>query len=379
MSFVYFGFPDNGPSENTFVGWLSGGEGPGDHDPEDPIHRKDHSQLKDPAEGAAIDFKVPGETHEQLRDGFFDYRACGQGGGGWWRGLILAMALNVFFAVAPGRAGQDLIGEPAFKKLCGRLRDQGLPCLRLSEAPPAAHGVGGQASPLFQALVPCVLAGIPGVIKVTVIREDIPRLLSVGLLEATGAVIDMQRNTIDYKELGTSEAMIRMRSGHRVVDIASWKKGDSFPVPPHLSSEFGLTEGAFNQGVKLTGSAMEAYMVRGGPEIEQQSAPSSGHVMHLAEHVITSCLASSAQLCGHVVPENPKENLPEHVIPCCLAQPFARGGNKPFQAERFASHGKHPRTQVEALGGSTAEPASGEPGAGGQPDMQPSARKSASG
>ena len=97
---------------------------------------------------------------------------------------------------------------------------------------------------------------------------------------------------------------------------------------------------------------------------------------HPPEHVITSCLASSAQLCGHVVPENPKENPPEHVITCCSAQPFARGGNKPFQAERFASHGKHPRTQVEALGGSTAEPASGEPGAGGQPDMQTPARVS---
>ena len=170
--------------------------------------------------------------------------------------MALTTALNVFFAVVPGHAildigeGQDLIGEPAFKKLC----------LRLGEAPPAAHGVGGQASPLYQALVPCVLAGIPAVIKVTVIREDIPHLLSVGLLEATGAVIDMQRNTI-----GTSEAMTRMRSRHRVVDIASWKKGDSFcfPVPPHLSSEFGLTEGAFNQGVKLTGSAVEAYMVQG--------------------------------------------------------------------------------------------------------------------
>ena len=40
-----------------------------------------------------------------------------------------------------------------------------------------------------------------------------------------------------------SEAMIRMRSGHRAVDIASWK-GKAYPMPPHLRKEDGLTEGA---------------------------------------------------------------------------------------------------------------------------------------
>ena len=34
----------------------------------------------------------------------------------------------------------------------------------------------------FQALVPCVLASVPGVVWVTVIKEDVPHLLAVGLL-----------------------------------------------------------------------------------------------------------------------------------------------------------------------------------------------------
>ncbi|CAE7947537.1 TNXB [Symbiodinium sp. KB8] len=57
----------------------------------------------------------------------------------------------------------------------------------------------------------------------------------------TAAVIE--HNTVEYKELGVSEAMIRMRSGHRAVDIASWK-GKAYPMPPHLRKEDGLTEGA---------------------------------------------------------------------------------------------------------------------------------------
>ena len=108
-----------------------------------------------------------------------------------------------------------------------------------------------------------MLASVPGVLRVTVIKEDVPHLLSVGLLEATGAVIDMQRNTVNYKGLGVSEAMIRMRSGHRVVDIASWE-GTTYPVPPHLCKEYGLTDGAFNTGKTLTGTAVEVYMACAG-------------------------------------------------------------------------------------------------------------------
>ena len=81
---------------------------------------------------------------------------------------------------------------PAFRKLSERLRAQGLRCLRLGCDPPSAH----------QALVPCVLANLPGVVRVTVIKEGVPQLLSVGLLEATGAVIDVQHSTVNYKELG---------------------------------------------------------------------------------------------------------------------------------------------------------------------------------
>ena len=117
------------------------------------------------------------------------------------------------------------------------LRGQGLRCLRLEGDPPSAHGVGGKATPLYQALVPCILAGVPGVVRVTVIQEDVPQLLSVGLLEATGAMIDMRKNTVDYQELGVSEPMIRMRSGHRVVDN-SQLEGPSLPsaAAPHRGS-----------------------------------------------------------------------------------------------------------------------------------------------
>ena len=95
----------------------------------------------------------------------------------------------VFLTLDPGHAildigaGQDLLGKDSYDRLCSRLREQGLQCIRLPGTPPATHGVGGQAHPLFQTLIPCILGGVPGVIRATVVKEDVGQLLSVGLLE----------------------------------------------------------------------------------------------------------------------------------------------------------------------------------------------------
>ena len=86
----------------------------------------------------------------------------------------------------------------------------------------------------------CILGGTPGI---TVVKEGVPHLLSV-LLESTGARIDMRKNTVHYQELRVSEAMMRMKSGHRLV--ASGWKGGKFPVPPDLRKEFHPKDGAFN-------------------------------------------------------------------------------------------------------------------------------------
>ena len=82
--------------------------------------------------------------------------------------------------VDPG-ASQDLVGVKAYDALVARLREVGLRPVKLKEQPPPASGVGGEAKPLFSSLVPCVLGHQPGVIKLTVLDQDIPQLLSVAL------------------------------------------------------------------------------------------------------------------------------------------------------------------------------------------------------
>ena len=73
----------------------------------------------------------------------------------------------------------------------------------LTEDPPTAAGIGGNAKPLYNALAPVFLGGAPGVVKLTVLQEEVPQLLSIGLLEHTKAMIDTGSNEIVFKALNT--------------------------------------------------------------------------------------------------------------------------------------------------------------------------------
>lgn len=151
-------------------------------------------------------------------------------------GLNLAGSAISFLSIEPGKAivdpgaSQDLIGKNSYQKLTERLASVGLQPVPLPGTPAGASGVGGSAKPLFDSLVPCVLGGQPGIVKMTIVEEDIPQLLSIGLLETAGAIIDTSDNSIQFKHLKSRDQMERLSSGHRVLDIASWK-GGTFPVP----------------------------------------------------------------------------------------------------------------------------------------------------
>ena len=174
-----------------------------------------------------------------------------------------------FLTLAPGvaiidpGAGQDLIGQEAYRRLEEELARGGLRAVKLEEKPAPASGVGGRAKTMFTALVPCILGGAAGVVKVTVVEEDIPHLLSIGLLESAGAVINTASNVIEFRNIGTEDSMTRIKSGHRVLNIAKWS-GEQFPVPEEVKEQYGLQAGAFN----LLSESCEVYM-SGRPDRER--------------------------------------------------------------------------------------------------------------
>ncbi len=164
-----------------------------------------------------------------------------------WLAIPAGMAI-----VDPG-ASQDLIGKKAFDELTMKLAQVGLKPVVLQETPSPASGIGGRAEPLFTALTPCMLGETPGIVKLTVLREDIPQLLSIGLLEMARSVIDTDRNEIHFRAFETSAPLVRLESGHRLLDISSWS-GGPFPVPARILEQFQLDPGAFNLPDSATAS-----------------------------------------------------------------------------------------------------------------------------
>ena len=82
-----------------------------------------------------------------------------------------------------------------------KLSAVGLRPIPIDDEPSKASGIRGQANTLFMAMVPTILGGAPGIVKVTVVQEDIPNFLSIGLLEAAGSVIDTKENLIHFRAL----------------------------------------------------------------------------------------------------------------------------------------------------------------------------------
>ena len=170
--------------------------------------------------------------------------------------------VEVFLAMPAGHAiidpgaGQDLIGKPAYDRLKEKLAVAGLRPIPIDDEPAKASGIGGQATTLFMALILTILGGAPGIVRVTVVLEDIPHLLSIGLLESAGSVIDTKKNMIRFEEHGAQDQMMRLKSGHRTLDVTKWP-GGLFPVPEQVRDQYGLVEGAFNT---KGASDVRAYM-----------------------------------------------------------------------------------------------------------------------
>ena len=77
------------------------------------------------------------------------------------------------------------------------------------------------------------------------LKQNVPHLLSIGLLEHAQAVIDTAANEISFKTFGTKMPMVRLSSGHRALDIAQWDQGSDFEVPQEVLNQHGLLPDAF--------------------------------------------------------------------------------------------------------------------------------------
>ena len=206
------------------------------------------------------------------------------------------IALPAGHAIVDPGAGQDLIGMPAYNKLRKKLASCGLQPIQLEEEPGAASGVGGKAKTLFLALIPCVLGGAPGIVKITVVQQDIPHLLSIGLLESLGSVIDIKGNVLKYENYDSEDPMHRMSSGHRTIDVTKWEGGE-FPVPQQVRDQYGLQSGAFNLDDSF---ASEAYMELPHAAVGRRGLEVESIVTHVHNQPIRGFYTPSSEDCNNL-------------------------------------------------------------------------------
>ena len=105
-----------------------------------------------------------------------------------------------FVALDPGEvlwdtgAREGLVGKQQLEQWCNLLKEYGTQVEWSREKRDAASGVGGTTEPIGVVSVPVGLAGCRGVIRFTVVEQDVPPLLPVGVKRTLQASLDVDDN-----------------------------------------------------------------------------------------------------------------------------------------------------------------------------------------
>ena len=129
-------------------------------------------------------------------------------------------------------AAQDgLIGKAALLRLADNLRAHGLKISWDCTKKAAACGVGGKAKVIGIARAPIGLAGINGLIELTVVADDVPLLLPIKLLKQLRAVVDLDRNILEIRSYNAEASLTDLPSGHVAVSVTDFApEGWSVPA-----------------------------------------------------------------------------------------------------------------------------------------------------
>ena len=89
-----------------------------------------------------------------------------------------------------------------------------------------AVGIGGRAKVLGKVEMPSCMGGVNGIVKYTVVDSPgVPPLTPVSLLKQVGAVIDLNRNSVDLKKIETTTTLSTLPSGHVARKLTEFAPG----------------------------------------------------------------------------------------------------------------------------------------------------------
>ena len=87
------------------------------------------------------------------------------------------------------------------------------------ERPEPASGIGGMSKPIGVVYVPVGLAGCNGIIRFTVVEQDVPPLLPLGEMGTLQASLDLDDNgdKVIFRQFGGESSLRTLKSGHTAI------------------------------------------------------------------------------------------------------------------------------------------------------------------
>ena len=114
---------------------------------------------------------------------------------------------------------EGLVGKQQLDKWCKLLAEHGLQVEWSQEKPESASGIGGVTQPIGVVYVPVGLAGCNGIIRFTVVEQDVPPLLPVGIMRTLQASLDLTEDgdKVICRQFGGESSLPALQSGHTVI------------------------------------------------------------------------------------------------------------------------------------------------------------------
>ena len=133
--------------------------------------------------------------------------------------------LSRFVTLDPGEvlwdngAQEGLVWKQQLDKWCKLLAEHGLQVEWSQEKPESTSGIGGVTQPIGVVYVPVGLAGCNGVIRITVVEQDVPPPLRVEIMRTLQACLDLNDDSDKeiFRQFGGESSLRTLQSGHTVI------------------------------------------------------------------------------------------------------------------------------------------------------------------
>eukprot|EP00971_Amphidinium_carterae_P315984 6281040-Amphidinium_carterae.1 len=155
---------------------------------------------------------------------------------------FIGLVCQAGMALIDTGAQSCVIGKQAFADLRAALKERGLQPMQMEvEHVHQTRGIGGQATVLSLQQVPIGVCGVPGLLNMQVLDQDIPLLLHIGLLKGLGLQLDLSSMRCKWKNLGGRSSQLQEQaSGHLLISVLDFKAWH--PPPMLLLSELSHDE-----------------------------------------------------------------------------------------------------------------------------------------